>query len=281
MVSEEAKPASRSSEQIRHHYLVERELAARLRNAPPEARGELYTKVYDELFQRVPDHPQLTRKFDQQTQQKESDERLTLLKKYLNADTTYLEIGPGDCSFAIEVAKRVRKVFAVDVSKEIAADVKLPGNVELVISNGSTIPVPGSSIDVAYSDQLMEHLHPDDAVAQLANIYRSLAPGGVYLCITPNRLSGPHDVSGYFEDIASGFHLKEYTAGELDRLFRAAGFRKTQFLMGAHSTHLVIPGAILGSIELLLQGIPRWLSRPLARGLPLRLVLGVKLIAWK
>jgi predicted SAM-dependent methyltransferase len=39
--------------------------------------------------------------------------------------------------------------------------------------------VRAESVDLAYSNQLMEHLHPDDASEQLANVYRALKPGGV------------------------------------------------------------------------------------------------------
>lgn len=62
----------------------------------------------------------------------------------------------------------------------------------------------------------MEHLHPDDAYEQLQEIYNALIPGGIYICITPNRLSGPHDVSQYFDSIATGFHPKEYTTVEMN-----------------------------------------------------------------
>ena len=61
-------------------------------------------------------------------------------------------------------------------------------NFELIISDGISIPVPAGSIDFAYSNQLMEHLHPDDAESQLENVFTALRPGGAYLCITPNRL---------------------------------------------------------------------------------------------
>jgi hypothetical protein len=57
----------------------------------------------------------------------------------------------------------------------------------------------------------MEHLHPEDALEQLQKIRRTLARGGVYVCITPNRVNGPHDVSGLFDDEARGLHLREYS----------------------------------------------------------------------
>jgi SAM-dependent methyltransferase len=261
--------------------LIEKELAARLRDATRQERQSLYTVVYDELFRRLPDHPQLALKTNEQTRQRLVAQRVQLLSRYLHSNSTYLEIGPGDCSLAIAVAPLVRKVLAVDVSNEIAAGVVLPKNVELVISDGCSIPVPEGSIDIAYSDQLMEHLHPDDAREQLANVYRALAPGGVYVCITPNRLSGPHDVSRYFDEVATGFHLQEYTACELAAMFRAVGFRKLAALVGARGSHVAVPVAFLKGIEVLLTTLPRRFGKTLARGLPLRLILGVKLVARK
>ncbi len=275
------QPRERSNERIRQHYLIEKELAARLRTASKQERQNLYTEVYDELFRRVPDHPQLSLKLDTAAQQDNLNQRLALLRKFLRRDVTYLEIGPGDCTLANEVARLVRKVYAVDVSHEITKELELPDNVELIISDGSSIPVPNDSIDLAYSDQLMEHLHPDDAVDQLANIYRSLVPGGRYICITPNRLSGPHDVSQYFDDVASGFHLKEYTLRELSGVFSRVGFRRFQALVGARGFELRVPALFPRTIEFLLEKAGGRFGRKVARGLPLRLILGVKLIAWK
>ena len=40
---------------------------------------------------------------------------------------------------------------------------------------------------------------PEDAVEQLRHLHAALAPGGVYLCITPSRLTGPHDISYLFD----------------------------------------------------------------------------------
>lgn len=52
----------RSLEQIREHYEMEKELANRLRFATKQERRTLYSSLYDQLFTRVPHHPQLTRK---------------------------------------------------------------------------------------------------------------------------------------------------------------------------------------------------------------------------
>ena len=60
--SDDAKKKLRTDADIESHYRVEVELAGRLRAAPRAERLGLYGAVYDELFRRVPTHPQLTRK---------------------------------------------------------------------------------------------------------------------------------------------------------------------------------------------------------------------------
>ena len=84
----------------------------------------------------------------------------------------------------------------------------------------------------------MEHLHPDDAFEQLENIYRALTPGGVYICVTPNRLSGPHDISSLYDEVATGFHLKEYSISELHSLFRRVGFSRIRVHFGIKEKYI-------------------------------------------
>jgi hypothetical protein len=62
MTHEAGNRQGRTRAQLREHYEVERELADALRRAGPHERRSLYATLYDELFRRVPHHPQLTRK---------------------------------------------------------------------------------------------------------------------------------------------------------------------------------------------------------------------------
>src|SRR5437899_3220231 len=105
---------------LRRHYEAERELANRLRTASADQRKGLYQIVYDELFVRVPDHPQNTRKQDREAQQEMTDRQLRLLGHFLRPDSTYLEVGAGDCHLAMGVARQVRRVYAIEVSDVIA-----------------------------------------------------------------------------------------------------------------------------------------------------------------
>ena len=47
---------------IREHYRVEKELANQLRRAGKEERRYLYANVYNELFRKIPYHPQFKKK---------------------------------------------------------------------------------------------------------------------------------------------------------------------------------------------------------------------------
>lgn len=228
--------SSETGYQIEEHYRIEKELAQRLRCAPRQERLQLYREVYEELYRRVPYHPMLTRKASVEERQQEVARHLKQLQPFLRTNATFLEIGPGDCALSFAAAGLVRQVYAVDVSATITAREVRPSNFDLVLSDGVDIALPTGSVQVAYSNQLMEHLHPEDAFAQLQNVYRVLAPNGVYICITPSRLGGPCDVSKFFDHTATGLHLKEYSIGELAQLFRRVGFRsvRNDFGMRGH-----------------------------------------------
>lgn len=275
------KSEKRSIAQLKEHYDIEKELAERLLNAPKEERPELYTSLYDELFQRVKHHPMLTEKADPASQTKRNARQLKLLKKFINTDSRFLEIGPGDGSFSLEVAKHVKTVAAIDVSNNITSKINSPENFSLSISDGSSVPLPDNSVDVAFSNNLFEHLHPDDAIDHLHHINRVLVKGGTYICMTLNRLNGPHDISKCFGNVAKGFHLKEYTNFELEKLFKAAGFSKTRILVGARGIAFSMPVFPAKIVEKMLIALPGVLCFKIASFLPIKILLGVKFVAMK
>lgn len=271
----------RSDEELRTHYLVESELAARLRNATREERRHLYRTVYDELFKRVPLHPNLTRTTSTEAIQAEAAGQLRLLRRFLSPEQTFLELGAGDCALSFAVAPLVKKVYAVDVSSAISPNSVPPPNFQLILFDGFHIELPANSIDLAYSNQVLEHIHPDDALEQLQNVHRVLAPGGRYVCITPNRLDGPHDISRHFTAEATGFHLREYTFGEASGLFRRAGFSRTSAFCGVKGRFFRVPVPLLKSCETLLDALPRPLRKVLTNNLAVRLFMPIRLVATK
>lgn len=281
MQPQPANAQQRTEQQIRDHYEIEKKLAEKLLNAPREERAALYTELYDELFRLVPNHPQLTRKKSEEQKQDYINEQMILLSRLVDANKTFLEIGPGDCSLSFEICSLAKKVYAADVSETITKSSNTPDNFQLIISNGCDIPVPEGTIDVAYSNQLMEHLHPDDAFGQLKNVFTALVPGGAYLCITPNRLSGPHDISKYFDTVATCFHLKEYTVTELSRQFKDAGFSRVAIYIGARGKFIKFP--VFPSIicEKFLELLPHRLKQLLVHTKLVRLLTDPKIIGIK
>ncbi len=252
-----------SPAQLREHYQLERELSDRLRHAPKGQRRLLYASVYEELFTRLPHHPQLVRKLSRQDTREYVEQQLGFLGPFLSPASVFLEVGAGDCALSHAVAGRVKQVYALDVSDTISRQGAPPPNFELVLFDGIDIPLPDHSVDVAYSNQLIEHLHPEDALDQLRSIHRVLVPGGAYLCITPHRLSGPHDVSKYFDKVATGFHLVEYTPLELARLFQAAGFAEPRSYLGGLGRYIGIRPELMQMAELPFRLLPRWARSPI------------------
>jgi hypothetical protein len=147
----------RTPQQLKEHYEIEKKLASRLRNATQEERKHLYNSLYDELFKQVPHHPQLTTRLHPESLDKKVAQRMRFLSRFLSPDVTFLEMVAGDCRLALEVAKYVKNIYAIDASKEITKNENFPKNFELIISDGISMPVLESSITIAYSDQLMEH----------------------------------------------------------------------------------------------------------------------------
>lgn len=261
----ELQEEQRTPAQVREHYIIEKELAHRLRISSREERKVLYTSLYDELYQRVPSNPQLTLHAPTQAGAETNSPQIRFLRRFLHKYDVLLEIGAGTCDTALAVARDVKQVYALEVSDEITRSANGPENFACLLFDGFDIPLPAGSVSVAYSDQVLEHIHPDDAPEHLANIYTVLAERGIYICITPNGLCGPHDISKYFDLVATGFHLKEYTNTELYRLFQQAGFAKVKTYIGVPAMYVRYPLLLLRLQEALLSRLPRKLSRSLAR----------------
>jgi SAM-dependent methyltransferase len=258
---------------LRRHYEIEKELADRLRAATPNERPALYRSVYDELFLRVPDHPQNVWKAGPEEQATRTAEQLGILHPFLCPESVYVEVGCGDGHLACIVAGQVWQSYGVDVSPVIANSADNPANyTPLYCRDGVSITLPDDAATVVFSNMLLEHLHPQDALRHLGEVFRVLRPGGVYVCRTPHRFAGPTDISGYFDNEATGFHLKEYTLGEVRQLFGEAGFTPLRLKPRVMSRAVPVPLFAATAIEPVLGCLPhrlrRWLSRsPLLRPL--------------
>jgi SAM-dependent methyltransferase len=269
----------RTEERIRAHYEVERSLARQLREADKAERRSLYNTVYTDLYRLVPDHPLIRVAASTTDRDAQIAKLVRWVAPYMGPDRTFLEVGPGDCRFGFAVAARARHVYAVDVTDGIVDRAKMPANFTLAISDGTSIPVPSESVDLAFSDQLMEHLHPDDALDQLREIRRALKPGGTYLVCTPNRLTGPHDISQFFSATAQGMHLREYSNGDLAALLRELGFKRVRVGWPLRGRLVALPTLPFVMLERALELLPSKWRAALARKRLVRGLLGVRVLA--
>jgi SAM-dependent methyltransferase len=85
----------------------------------------------------------------------------------------------------------------------------------------------GGPYDLVHSNDVLEHIHPDEAADFARKAFELLRPGGLLWLITPNRWAGPGDATKLRHPPGTptrGLHLKEYALGELVSLLRGAGF---------------------------------------------------------
>ncbi|MBU6303358.1 MAG: class I SAM-dependent methyltransferase [Verrucomicrobia bacterium] len=267
---------SRSPDRIRHHYEVERELAARLRASNREERTVLFQTLYDELFRRVPDHPRLTRRESPEELRRKVTAALRLLKPHLGPEKTLVEFAPGDGALADAAAALCHRVIGIDISDQRANPAQSPANVEVIVYDGYHCPLPDACADVAFSCMFLEHLHPDDIQPHFELALRLLKPGGVYVAWTPHRFSGPHDVSRHFGDSLDCFHFQEWTVAGLKREMRKAGFGRVWIYRGGRLWKNPVINALEGLAERLWGSMPPFLRKPVSARLFRAVVLAAE-----
>jgi SAM-dependent methyltransferase len=268
----------RTADRVRAHYALERELSDRLRRASRTARSLVYSEVYRELFASLPDHPQHRSRAEDPVRVAAQLQRIA---GKLRPGSAFLEIGCGDAALGCAAAGRVREAYGLDVTDALIDFAAAPSNFRFLRTSGVEIPLPAGEIDFAYSNQLMEHLHPDDAADQLAEVYRVLKPGGCYMCITPSRATGPHDVSGYFDYEATCLHLREYDYGALRGLFREAGFQNFSCSASIRRRDIPLPYPAVRAAERGLLLLPRQIRASLTNPGSVQAIFGLNALGVK
>lgn len=273
-------PSPRTPDRLRHHYEVERELAARMRASTREERTELFKTLYTELFDRVPDHPRLTRRDTTESSQQNSEKQLRLLLPHFPANgpkPVLVEFAPGDCRLSFAAAPACEKVYGIDISDQRSPGEVFPENFELIVYDGYHLDLPEACADLVFSYQFLEHLHPDDVPLHFEMVHRLLKPGGVYVFDTPHRFSGPHDISVHFGDTLECFHFQEWSYREMRRLLKHHGFGRTAMHRKGRLVKNPLLNAFHDGVECLVGLLPRSLRRRLAN----RYLQSVALAAWK
>jgi SAM-dependent methyltransferase len=247
-------PENRTYEQVLNHYLVEKAIAEKLKSSNREERKLIYATMYDELFKKVPDHSRIIQRENEQQTQIANKEKLCMVHRFLQPSSIFVEFAPGDCRFAMEVAKYVKITYAIDISDQRGQNNALPDNFNLIIYDGYNLDtIKEKSVDIIFSDQFIEHLHPDDTRLHFELAFKILKPGGKYIFCTPHAFTGPRDISNFFSNRPECFHLKEWTYFELVKLLKELNFSQVRTFRMVKNIPLALPYTFFQICEYLLN----------------------------
>lgn len=131
-------------------------------------------------------------------------------------DACVLDLGAGHGHFInhIRCARRIAIDRWEDMPRHLA-----PGVTAHVGDVTDLGVVPDRSVDFALASNLLEHLTPGDGVRVLAELRRTLAPGGSIALLQPNYRYAYRE---YFDDYT---HQTVYTDRSLVDFLEANGFR--------------------------------------------------------
>ncbi len=210
-------------EDVKNHLKLETELTRRLLNSRKENRAETYISCYTELYEKI-------YWLNENDNQKEIDKRTftPFIKAMDKPPRKVLEIGSGKAELITYLAKLGYDCKGTEITETRGKKFSQDTNIQWGITDGVNLLKYESSnyYDYVISNQVIEHLHPEDIIGHFNSIRAILKPGGKYIFNTPHRYTGPHDISkifGYKKTI--GMHLKEYSFNEIITLLQKIGYK--------------------------------------------------------
>lgn len=211
-----------TEEMILKHLELEKSLTKELLKSIPENRLEVFERCYDTLYKEL----WWLNKFIDTDIKNQYKNWIDIIG---NPPKKIYEIGSGKAEMITYLARYGYKCKATEISiergKKFSPD---SPNLSWAISDGVNLEKYEAlgSYDIVISDNVIEHLHPDDIYVHFKNVFSILSRGGRYIFVTPHRYRGPSDISRVFKyDFPIGMHLKEYTYQELRDLLKRSGFK--------------------------------------------------------
>lgn len=239
-----------SEEQVRAHLRLERRLTAELLASRPADRWETFERCYGELYRELS-------WLNEADPMRPLDDWPALLGP---ASRRIYEVGSGQGGLARALVHAGYEVEATEVTRERGGEREERPGLTWSVTDGVHLErfAERAPYDAVISDQVVEHLHPDDLGRHLRGALAILAPGGRYVLRTPHAHLGPADVSGVFGfDRPVGMHLREYTYGDMADAAHRAGFVRVAAPLGLPQRlrrHVALPGVRPSSAYL------RWLQ---------------------
>ena len=217
--------------QVRHHAELEGELTDTILASSPEERSRVAADAYSRLY----------REIDWLVGTGGPDDAAVWLS-LLHPGASVYEIGSGSGHLARYLNDNGVHCIRTDISAERNA---VGGADGIATTDGVHLSAfVDTTYDFAISDQMVEHLHPDDIVDHFRECRKILKPGGCYLARMPNRHLGPCDLSRVFgTDEAIFLHLHEFTWADVRAIERTCGYRKVEAVFKIPKTRRFVRSA--------------------------------------
>lgn len=221
-----------TEEMILQHWELEKRLRKQLLDSSPTDRWQTFDRCYSQLFGEL---DWLNRLVHSDV----TDLPSILYRNWIDIigdpPARIYEIGSGKGELAHYLARRGFLVKATEITRERGQKWgSSHPNLSWGVSDGIHLDrfEAKASYDVVISNQVVEHLHPDDLPYHFLGVFSILCKGGRYILSTPHAAAGPSDISRVFKrDTPMGTHLKEYTYREIVISLRQAGFRRVHAVL--------------------------------------------------
>jgi SAM-dependent methyltransferase len=212
---------------ILEHWELEKSLREELLQTTTDNRWEVFESCYTKLYSELAWLNELTNDKTKESSDVSFGHWVDLIG---SPPKKIYEIGSGKGELISYLAGCGFECKATEITRERGSKwASTHPNLTWGISDGIHLDrfEPADFYDVAISNQVVEHMHPDDLLDHFRGVYTILKNGGVYIFSTPHASIGPSDISRVFQqNKPMGMHLKEYTYFETTNLLELAGFKK-------------------------------------------------------
>lgn len=219
-------------DQIRYHADLEGRLTDEILCSSPSERAQITSRAYSILYSEL---SWLT-----DTGGSPDAERW---RRLLSPGSTVYEIGSGAGHLARYLNANGIKCIRTDISSE-RNSTNQSGDEKKVTDGVNLSRFVDQKYQYLISDQVVEHLHPDDIILHFSEARSILEEGGSYVFRAPNALCGPKDLSLVFGlNKAIFMHLHEFTWGDVSFIVKECKFKKAKAIFVVPGTNIAIPSS--------------------------------------